>query len=533
MSHIAVLVRPVMGKTEVRFDAALVLALALLFTHSLMCQAIPDASSDRESSPANQSSNSPPDQGPPVFRVTAREVVIDFVARDEFGKFVYDLLPNELSAFEKSQATAPVQQEITSVRLVQPGVADGQAAASAGGLRLRVGGGCAARFTAHHELAYHPNAEVWKSGYHQVLLTTSRPGVKLSYRARYYVGELSAVAISKGRKQAELMSELERTACYRSDVPASIMLLAHQIQTEQIDSLRYSLLVSADSLKFTTLSGQAHRVELDYAVCMFDRNGLVLESMNASSEQTLTPEEYQWSQRYGFPHLLEFAAPSNLSLVRFVVRDRATGNIGSAEAVASTAPVDKLNAEEQIWKERHSNVAVGGLAALLPVGPIGSFGSMVPDSTALCGDVYELEVVNALPDFWTLPPIGSIYTKTLNVPDQQYWNAHGIPGVTRRTEWFGIDYHGTFWVREAGEYGFQLESDDGAKLIIDDQLVIDVDGTHDAIRKEGRITLQKGRHTIHVPYFQGPLAAVALVLSVKPPNGHYKTFDVRDFPPAP
>jgi hypothetical protein len=522
-----------MHEGKIRFAAVFALSLALLSTSKLLCQAKADPPPSQKSSPNVSPTESLPDQGPFVFRVTAREVVIDFVARDKSGKFVADLSQGELSVFEQLQPSAAVPQEIIGLHLVQPGATNDQSGASANGLRLTVGGGCAVRFTAHYELAYHPNAEVWKSGYHQVLLTTSRPGVRLSYKARYYVGELSAVAISKGRKQAELMSELEQAACYRSDVPAAITLSVHQIQTGRTDSLRYSLLVSPDTLGFITLSDQSRRIELDYGVCMFDRNGLVLESMHASSDQTLMPEEYRWSRRYGFPHLLEFPAPSNLTLVRFVVRDRGTGNIGSAEVVVSTAPVDKLNAEEQVWKERHSNVSVSGLAALLPVGPIGSFGSIIPDSTALCGDVYELEAVSALPDFWILPPVGAIYTNTLNVPDQQYWNAQGIPGVTRRTEWFAVDYHGTFWVRDAGEYQFQLESDDGAKLLIDDQLVIDVDGLHQAVRQEGRINLQPGRHTIHVPYFQGPLAAVALVLSVKPPNGSYKIFDLRDFAPSP
>jgi hypothetical protein len=45
----------------------------------------------------------------------------------------------------------------------------------------------------------------------------------------------------------------------------------------------------------------------------------------------------------------------------------------------------------------------------------------------------------------------------------------------------------------------------------------------------GEIKLNAGRHTIHVPYFQGPVDAVALQLWVKAPKEDWKLFDLRNF----
>ena len=106
----------------------------------------------------------------------------------------------------------------------------------------------------------------------------------------------------------------------------------------------------------------------------------------------------------------------------------------------------------------------------------------------------------------------------------------GIPGVTNRTAWFGIDYHGEFWVATPGEYDFRLTSDDGSRLYIDDQPVIDLDSVHAALSKDGHMTLTAGKHTIHVPYFQGPPDSVALILQVKAPGEEkFRIFDLRDF----
>jgi hypothetical protein len=164
----------------------------------------------------------------------------------------------------------------------------------------------------------------------------------------------------------------------------------------------------------------------------------------------------------------------------------------------------------------------------------------VPHPDAFCGDVYELKAgLLRLPDFRALDPIGSIYTSSLAVPNQVFEGTNGIPGVTDRTIWFGIDYHADFFVRTAGIYNFEMTSDDGAMLEIDDENVIDLDTLHSALTKPGRIKLEAGRHTIHVPYYEGTPYGVALSLFVRSPGeDDLKLFDLTDFtdpqqPPTP
>jgi hypothetical protein len=97
--------------------------------------------------------------------------------------------------------------------------------------------------------------------------------------------------------------------------------------------------------------------------------------------------------------------------------------------------------------------------------------------------------------------------------------------------WFGIDYYGEFWITKPGEYKFDLESDDGSRLFIDNQQIIENDELHQAQSKTGKITLAAGRHTIHVPYFQGSPTGVALILAIKPPGGPQRPFNLADYPP--
>jgi len=129
--------------------------------------------------------------------------------------------------------------------------------------------------------------------------------------------------------------------------------------------------------------------------------------------------------------------------------------------------------------------------------------------------------------------VASLYANTLNVPNQDITRMGGIPGVTHTSVWFGVDYYGKFYVTGPGDYKFELQSDDGSRLEIDDHLLIDLDGIHAVDRGTATTTLSAGWHSIHVPYFQGPPTALALVLTIQPPGEAMRPFNLNQFvPPA-
>jgi hypothetical protein len=164
---------------------------------------------------------------------------------------------------------------------------------------------------------------------------------------------------------------------------------------------------------------------------------------------------------------------------------------------------------------------------------IPTFGTTVVLPSGLKGEIYNLKNNTAkLPNFKHLRPVGEIYTNSLNVPAREFTS--GFPGVTDRFEWFAIDYTGRFWIEKPGNYAFHLISDDGSKLYIDDREVIDNDGSHVVVARDGELTLSGGIHSIRVSYFQGRRYRLALILQVKGPGDMgWKTFSTEDYkPPA-
>ncbi len=88
---------------------------------------------------------------------------------------------------------------------------------------------------------------------------------------------------------------------------------------------------------------------------------------------------------------------------------------------------------------------------------------------------------------------------------------------------FGVDDHfvshaiGNINVPQDGIYSFRLTSDDGSRLFIDDQEVIDHDGLHGAEPKDGTVELTAGYHSLFIEHFDND-GGQQLTLSWQPPG---------------
>ncbi len=110
-----------------------------------------------------------------------------------------------------------------------------------------------------------------------------------------------------------------------------------------------------------------------------------------------------------------------------------------------------------------------------------------------------------LPDFDTLDPV-----------EEQVVDRIGL-GVTDRREVFGLRFRGYIDVPATGIYGFHLSSDDGSRLSMDGETLIDNDGVHGDRRRSGYVALEAGLHVIEVTFFQGR-GGVALGLQFEGPG---------------
>ena len=277
-------------------------------------------------------------------------------------------------------------------------------------------------------------------------------------------------------------------------------------------------MIKPKSLSGIGINGAVPRVQLDFGMCIFGAGGEVLKYLRSTVDHQLSAADIARLPEHGFASILEAPGPEAPALVRLAVLDRNTGNLGVVDVSRPIPIADQTGQTEKKQKL---------------IGDIRAFGSVTPQQNAFCGDVYELPGgTNSLYDLGALDPVGSIYTNALDVPNQNITRMGGIPGITHSSVWFGVDYYGKFYVTKPGEYLFELQSDDGSRLEIDNRILIDMDGVHQVTGQNITTTLSEGWHSIHVPYFQGPPIALALVLRVQPPGESMRPFNLNEFAPA-
>ena len=74
--------------------------------------------------------------------------------------------------------------------------------------------------------------------------------------------------------------------------------------------------------------------------------------------------------------------------------------------------------------------------------------------------------------------------------------------VKTNNDHYALLLMGSINTEETGEYTFYIGSNDGSKLYVDNEFLIDNDGPHGYQEKQGKINLDKGQHKIEVRYFQ-------------------------------
>ena len=96
----------------------------------------------------------------------------------------------------------------------------------------------------------------------------------------------------------------------------------------------------------------------------------------------------------------------------------------------------------------------------------------------------------SLPSFDTIPVTNEFVTHAITTD------------IAARDVSFGLLFHGYIRIPETGVYTFRLASDDGARLILNDSIIVDGDGIGRMSPLTGFCALADGIHKITIPYYQ-------------------------------
>ncbi|MCG3124292.1 MAG: hypothetical protein GIKADHBN_02749 [Phycisphaerales bacterium] len=102
-----------------------------------------------------------------------------------------------------------------------------------------------------------------------------------------------------------------------------------------------------------------------------------------------------------------------------------------------------------------------------------------------------------------LPNFGSLTAYLRDVVNEvNYPSTGGVFATSGRSEEVGAVYEGFIDVPSTDNYTLYTESDDGSKLYVGSQLVVNNDGLHGMVEQSGTIGLKKGTHRVRVEFWE-------------------------------
>jgi VWFA-related protein len=195
----------------------------------------------------------------------------------------------------------------------------------------------------YYELAYYPDASNWHGEFHRIIVKSKRPGVELSFRQGYYArGPETA---TKETDKSGIDPQLNQAACQDLLTSTAVLVVAQALAPDKPGLAKYFLSVDPHMMTFTPGGDGKRDLQMDVAICAFDRSGKPLQYFQQHVDKKF--EEKDYAALRGVPHGIEFEPKEGTTRVRMVVRDSASGEMGSlnvpyavpsSPAAATTSP---------------------------------------------------------------------------------------------------------------------------------------------------------------------------------------------------
>ena len=144
----------------------------------------------------------------------------------------------------------------------------------------------------------------------------------------------------------------------------------------------------------------------------------------------------------------------------------------------------------------------------------------ITTNTPISGFVYYPWTGGSLPTNYT-DIMGSYLTNiglaNINITPRAHTS--GFPGYPDQTENYTIEFFSKIILPENGNYQFRVNSDDGSRVFIANNIIVENDGVHAPRSITGNIiNYTAGTYNFKAHYFQGPATMIAFVLEWKRPS---------------
>lgn len=145
------------------------------------------------------------------------------------------------------------------------------------------------------------------------------------------------------------------------------------------------------------------------------------------------------------------------------------------------------------------------------------------------GNMYTIpKTTTTIPNFSSMVPEETV--KLDNFKEFNRPSSLGFPGLPHRLTWYGVQFKGFIELPACKNSTcvLRLTSDDGSRLSIGGQTVINNDGLHSPLAKTCNVLALPGWHYFVLDYWQGPATQIALALELSTDGGLTFTVVTKD-----
>lgn len=178
--------------------------------------------------------------------------------------------------------------------------------------------------------------------------------------------------------------------------------------------------------------------------------------------------------------------PNNLGEIRYTIGDKVP-SLENSQAYQDTFYVKETSIiKAGIFQE-------GRLASTIAEGNF----RIVPESKedAVKFQIYEVSGIAMLPDFSTLSPLHEGFVTEFS---HKQALSEDVP-----QEQVAVVFESYLDILEDGNYTFFTNSDDGSKLYVNGNEIVDNDGDHGVMERSGSLDLTQGKQLVRVAFFNG------------------------------
>jgi len=195
--------------------------------------------------------------------------------------------------------------------------------------------------SSYYEMSFYPQNVNWDGRFHKILVKTSRPGVKITYRRGYYA--LDAASLAKKQQPEDHLRQACADLLPSTTIPLTVQPLpASQFENPQ-GGLQYMVMISAAGLA-SAQEGDKYSLNVRMADCEFAQKATIFKFNERELSKTVSADVYRSWQSNGIPDRVSLIPAAGTQRIRFVVLDVSSGLTGAIDVPVLPSEIAKAPA---------------------------------------------------------------------------------------------------------------------------------------------------------------------------------------------